>query len=106
MEVSYLCRGMAMRSLTWKGKMNIIKFSHPYEFTVESQGNSIHLILGHYEHGNYLCIPNLKISCDIFDLHDPWRNIDSLLTTDLTLMDAFVIVNALEAIDKYIVFHY
>ena len=54
----------------------------PYEATVEAHGYSFHVIFGTQAYGNFLCIPNWNLGCELASLDNKDWNLDSLLNTD------------------------
>jgi len=68
----------------------------PYECTVEARGYSYHLLFGSQINGNFLCIPNWNIGCELASLDDKGWNLHSLLSTDrLDYEDSTAIISAL-----------
>lgn len=68
----------------------------PYECTVEARGYSYHLLFGSQINGNFLCIPNWNIGCELASLDDKEWNLHSLLNTDrLNYEDSTAIISAL-----------
>ena len=103
MQITYSCKGLSDMSIkSWEGKINIIRFLHPFEFSINARGSSFQLILGHYEYGYYVCIPNWKIGCDISTLSDIFWNMENLCAAGLDIVDAITIVDALEVLENYI----
>lgn len=42
----------------------------PYEAFIEAQGLSFHVIFGSQANGNFLCIPNWQLGCELSDYTD------------------------------------
>jgi len=103
MEITYTCVGLAnMKPKRWEGNVRILSFDHPYECSVSARGSSFQVILGSYEHGNYICIPNYNIGCDLACLSDTFWNMERLASAGLSIVDALSISDALCAIDDFI----
>ena len=103
MEISYECVGLSnMKPKRWNASVSLHSFDHPYEFSVKARGSSFQVILGSYEHGIYICIPNYNVGCDFTDITDSFCNMDRLCSAGLSMVDAISITDALRAIDDWI----
>ena len=51
----------------------------PYEVLLEARGYSFHIIFGSQINGNFLCIPNWNVGCELAELWDRSWNMDSIL---------------------------
>lgn len=74
----------------------------PYEAIVEARGYSFHIIFGSQINGNFLCIPNWHVGCELAALNDKSWNMESILRSDsqLEYEDATAIVYALTLISE------
>lgn len=54
----------------------------PYEANIEARGYCFHVLFGSQINGNFLCIPNWNIGCELASLNDQGWNLHSLLETD------------------------
>lgn len=53
----------------------------PYEAVIESQGLSFHIIFGSQINGNFLCIPNWALGCELAEYTNKSWNRTSILNT-------------------------
>lgn len=76
----------------------------PYEVIIEASGYQFHLLFGSQINGNFLCIPDWHMGCELAHLDDISWNIDSILRTDskLDYEDATAIVYALQILNDHI----
>lgn len=75
----------------------------PYECTVEARGYSFHLLFGSQINGNFLCIPDWSIGCELASLDDQGWNLHSLLQTErLDYEESTAIIFALAIISGII----
>ena len=72
--------------------------SEPYEAFIETQGLSFHIIFSSQANGNFLCIPNWQLGCELSDYSDKSRNRKSLLRSSsmLDYEDATAIAYGIE----------
>lgn len=54
--------------------------SEPYEAELNAMGKSFHLIFGSQTNGNFLCVPNWHMGCELSSLDDVSWNLNSILT--------------------------
>lgn len=76
----------------------------PYEMDLNARGSVFHLIFGSQINGNFLCIPDWHLGCELSDLYDRSWNLHSILHADshLEYEDATAITWALSMISAYI----
>lgn len=87
------------------GLLTPIRVDHePYEAVVEARGYRFHILFGSQSGGNFLCIPDWQLGCELADIQDLSWNINSILHTGgrLDYEDATAIVYAMAFLDKYI----
>lgn len=87
-----------------EGGITIIRLdTEPYECIVEALGYSFHILFGSQINGNFLCIPNWNIGCELASLDDLRWNLNSLLNTDhLDYEESTAIIYAVAAINGMI----
>ena len=68
------------------------------ELIVKGRGSMYHVILGYCSTGNYLCIPDQRISCPLGRLSDTFWNYEQLSSL-LGPVDAITITTALADFD-------
>ena len=75
----------------------------PYEAVIEAGGCSFHILFGSHCGGNFLCIPNWNVGCELSSFNDDHWNTNSILDTNkLTYEDTTAIVYALSLLNEYI----
>ncbi len=63
-----------------KGRIRPIQVKkEPYEAEVLAEGYSFHLIFGSQVNGNFLCIPNWHIGCELAALTDITWNLKAIM---------------------------
>lgn len=105
MELDYICTGLSdMVPNSWEGHICFLNKSNPCELEVSARSSSFHIICGHHQYGNYICVPNWGIGTELAGLKDSFWNLERLSNTypDLSLVDAISIVHSLVAISEYV----
>lgn len=76
----------------------------PYEIIIEARGYRFHILCGSQINGNFLCIPDWHVGCELAALNDISWNMDSILHSDsrLEYEDATAIVYALALLSQSI----
>lgn len=60
---------------TWECSLDLVSYQPPfYEAIINGNGNSFHVIAGPQINGNFLCIPNWQIGCELSRLSDVFWN--------------------------------
>lgn len=62
----------------WECSIEIKRYIEPYEMNICSDGNLYHVLIGSHSHGNFICIPNWEIGCELAGLSDSFWNIERL----------------------------
>lgn len=62
---------------------------------VTARGSSFHVIFGSHSHGNYLCIPNWDVGCELADYSDVFWNTERL-SRIISYSDAITIATAIK----------
>lgn len=66
MELDYICTGTKdMQPIRWKGHINLLKTTDPYELEVTARYSSFHILCGRHKYGSYICIPNWNIGTEL-----------------------------------------
>lgn len=83
-----------------EGKIRVINLEkEPYEISVDTNGYGFHVIFGSQINGNFLCIPNWSIGCELGSYQDRFWNIESIIKSGRIGSDeAHAIGNALDLI--------
>lgn len=64
------------------GLIRIIKLDRePYEIEITVNGYDFHAIFGTQKKGNYLCVPNWELGCELVSYKDRRWNINSIYHT-------------------------
>ena len=84
-----------------QGSIRVSNTEHePYEITIDTGENGFHAIFGSQINGNFLCIPNWSLGCELAQYNDRYWNISSIYKTGrITYEDACAIGNALQLIE-------
>lgn len=62
-------------SPSWECSLELISYQPPYyEAVIKGNGSSFHVITGPQINGNFLCIPNRQIGCELSRLSDVFWN--------------------------------
>lgn len=105
MELDYICTGTEdMKPIRWKGHINLLKTTDPYELEVTARYSSFHILCGKHKYGNYICIPNWNIGTELARLSDSFWNLERLTAyyPELSQVDAISIVAALVKLSEYL----
>ena len=67
------------RKERWTGTLTLLrKGSGQYEAEISGRGTYFHVLAGRHKYGNYLCIPNHDVGCELSDLSDIFWNEERL----------------------------
>lgn len=60
-----------IRRETWKGTLYLLS-ARPghYEAEINGRGTYFHILAGKHRYGNYLCVPNHDVGCELSDFSD------------------------------------
>ena len=63
------------RRETWEGALILLR-GEPgfYEAEINGRGTYFHILAGRHKYGNYLCIPNHDVGCELSDFSDIFWN--------------------------------
>ena len=57
------------RKETWTGQIILLSTGNGwYEAEINGRGTYFHILAGRHKYGNYLCIPNHDIGCELSDI--------------------------------------
>ncbi len=63
------------RKESWTGKLTLLrKAPGMYEAEISGRGTYFHVLAGRHKYGNYLCIPNHDVGCELSDFSDIFWN--------------------------------
>jgi len=100
-EITYKCFDcLDSETIEWEGTVNILNQNDPYEFSVRARGSLFQVILGKYEYGLFICIPNYNIGCDLPNgiINNSIRVAQCLSVAGLSLTNATSVASAFRAI--------
>ncbi|HZK70157.1 MAG TPA: DUF6618 family protein [Clostridia bacterium] len=97
--MEYICHNPSARKKydqKWKAELNNIRIGTNYsEMDVIGRGSSFHVIFGRYINGNYLCIPEWNVGCDLASLTDTFWNTEKI-ENQIGKVDAITVASALK----------
>ena len=74
MEYTCMLRDGSRRE-TWTGEIRLLRAaSGQYEAEINGRGTYFHILTGRHKYGNYLCIPNHDVGCELSGLSDIFWN--------------------------------
>lgn len=83
------------RKERWTGKLTLLqKRPGQYETEISGRGTYFHILAGRHKYGNYLCIPNHDIGCELSDFSDSFWNEERLCSL-MQRVDAVTVAAAL-----------
>lgn len=63
------------RRETWTGELILLRMEPGfYEAEINGRGTYFHILAGRHKYGNYLCIPNHDVGCELSDFSDIFWN--------------------------------
>ena len=89
------------KTYRWTGAIKLKRDSQPYEIEVSARGSYFHILFGRHAYGNFLCIPNWDVGCELVDYSDTFWNTERL-TKQLKKVDAISVAQALAAVRQYL----
>ncbi|PWJ51574.1 DUF6618 family protein [Faecalicatena contorta] len=79
----------------WGGEMKLLcSNAQGYEVEITGRGTYLHAIIGKHRYGNYICIPNHDVGCELSDYSDVFWNRERL-SKQLKEADAITVAYAL-----------
>jgi hypothetical protein len=89
------CFESGKRKIVWQGEMHLLsRNGNNYELEIRGRGTYFHVIIGSYKYGNFLCIPNHDIGCELSTYSDIFWNTERL-RHQLKKVDAVTVASAL-----------
>lgn len=87
---------------TYKSIVDIYYATKPYEINISTNGNSFHVLLGSHLGGNFICIPNWEIGCELASFSDAFWNSEKL-SKHINPIDAECIAYSIKKLSKALV---
>lgn len=101
--MKYLCKnpaGKVASDRRWTGEVqNLRRTGTVIEAEIKGRGSAMHVIIGKYEYGRYLCIPSWQVGSELAGLMDVFWNREQL-ERQIGKIDAITIAEALKVIAK------
>ncbi len=67
------------RKERWTGELTLLRrTSGQYEAEISGRGTYFHILAGRHKYGNYLCIPNHDVGCELSGFSDIFWNEERL----------------------------
>lgn len=64
---------------TWTGELHLLHMAPgQYEAEIKGRGTYFHILAGRHKYGNYLCIPNHDVGCELSGFSDIFWNEERL----------------------------
>lgn len=100
--IEYEClQTSGRKKSSWTGTLKLKRNIQPYEMEVSARGSYFHIVFGRHAYGNFLCIPNWNIGCELSDCSDIFWNTERL-SKHLKIVDAISVAQALAAAKRYL----
>ena len=91
-----------VNSKKYKSIVDIYSATEPYEINISTNGSSFHILLGSHQGGNFICIPNWEIGCELASYSDIFWNSEKL-SKHINPVDAESIANSIKQLNKVLV---
>jgi hypothetical protein len=89
------------RTYKWQCSLEIRCDTPPYELEISTQGSFFRVICGPHSYGNFLCMPNWDIGCELAGFSDVFWNTERL-TRHVSMRDAKAIAQGLAFARNYL----
>lgn len=94
-EAEYACDRI------WKGDIKGIRcHGSTIEMDISGKGSAMHVIIGEYAYGRYLCIPDWGVGSPLAGLDDSFWNREQL-EKRIGRVDAITVSEAIKALSRY-----
>ena len=71
--------GKTVGKKIWTGEIRLLVHTPcHYEAVITARGTSFHVIAGKYQNGNYLCVPNMDLGCELSHFSDTFWNAERI----------------------------
>lgn len=83
------------RRETWTGTLILLhRMPGGYEAEINGRGTYFHILAGRHRYGNYLCIPNHDVGCELSDFSDILWN-EQRISSLMRKVDAVTVATGL-----------
>ncbi len=103
MGYNYKCRMEEDgRIVSWTASIDTIRVAAPgqYEAEINGRGTFFHVIAGRHKYGNFLCIPNHGIGCELADFSDLFWTTEQLSMHPIRKVDAVTVAIGISHLEK------
>lgn len=99
--MEYICKMKEGNRLTcWTGEIQILSCrSGQCEAEINGRGTYFHIIAGRHKYGNYLCVPNHDVGCELSRFGDLFWNTERL-SEHMRKVDAITLATGIAEIPK------
>lgn len=103
MGYDYQCRmEEGGRMVSWTASIDTLSMtaSGQYEAEINGRGTYFHVIAGRHKYGNFLCIPNHDIGCELADFSDIRWTIERLCMHPIRKVDAVTVAAGISHLEE------
>ena len=103
MDYHYKCSMRTGRGTeSWTAGIDLLKVTKTgqYEAEIEGRGTYFHVIAGRHKYGNFLCIPNFNIGCELSDLSDLNWITERLSMFSMRKVDIITVATGISHLEK------
>ena len=94
--------GKTVGKKIWTGEIRLLVHTPcHYEAVITARGTSFHVIAGKYQNGNYLCVPNMDLGCELSHFSDTFWNAERIRQRLDNPVDVESLVCGIKALCNY-----
>ena len=94
--------GKTVGKKIWTGEIRLLVHTPcHYEAVITARGTSFHVIAGKYQNGNYLCVPNMDLGCELSHFSDTFWNAERIRQHLANPVDVESLVCRIKALCNY-----
>lgn len=88
--------------VSWTASIDTIRMTAPgqYEAEINGRGTYFHVIAGRHKYGNFLCIPNHSIGCELADFSDLFWTMERICMHPIRKVDAVTVATGISHLQK------
>ncbi len=80
----------------WESELSLKQVGKQCEMLITGRGSRFYIILGKYQNGGYVCIPEWQVGCELADFRDFFWNWERL-EKQIGKVDAITVATAIKA---------
>ncbi len=85
------------RRETWTGQILLLDAGDGwYEAEINGRGTYFHILAGRHKYGNYLCVPNHDVGCELSDFSDIFWNEERIGVNNFMSCHRFNLIHCLK----------